>query len=157
MGGGVWFKSSKVQHESGVCNHKMKWNIWRQRRIKCLNTFILAVSHTVRRNEGQFTFSSALFSHQGLILSISPFNIDFASVIFSYKRRNWPDMKLAFSGSPVHVLTSTISRLWSIKLRTEASWLRTNSGAPGMLEKTRRVLATPRGGGRELSRTWTSY
>lgn len=57
------------------------------------------------------TLSAALVSHQFPRTSPSPFNIWRASTIVSCKRCSWLNINLASKGSPVNVLTSTMSKL----------------------------------------------
>lgn len=103
------------------------------------------------------TSSAALVSHHlPLIFSPSPFSIWRASVMVSCRRCSWLNIKLALSGSPVHALTSTISRLWLTRFRTDTSCCRTSSGALGEFDRHNRV-ALPRAGVRELRRSWISY
>lgn len=65
-------------------------------------------------------------------------------------------MKRASSGSPVQVLTSTMSRHWRTESLTDTSWLSASSGASGDCDRHRRVVGAPLVL-RELRRSWMSY
>lgn len=103
------------------------------------------------------TLSAALVSHQVPRTSPSPFNICRASLIVSCRRCSWLKMNPASSGLPVYVLTSTISRLWFTRFRTDTSCGRTRPGESADWERVKRALGAPRGGGSEARRSWMSY
>ncbi len=65
-------------------------------------------------------------------------------------------MKRASSGSPVQVLTSTMSRHCLTESLTETNWLSVNSGAFEEFDRHSRVVGAPREL-RELKRSWMSY
>lgn len=65
-------------------------------------------------------------------------------------------MKRASSGSPVQVLTSTMSRHCLTESLTETNWLSASSGAVEEFDRHNRVVGAPREL-REFRRSWISY
>lgn len=97
------------------------------------------------------TFSSTGSSHHFPPASSGPpLRVCRASVMLSFRRRSWPEMKGAERASPVQVLTSTMSRAWLMRVRAEVSWGR------GMGEVRCRGWEELRGVGREGRRRWMS-